>query len=311
VEIYLRHISTSYTVKTQGLISSSDSVELLILGNSHAAFGIDPGQFELYSYNLAQVNQSLYFDKRLTLKHLDKLKNLKFVIITLDFHSLYFSSQGSRDFWSYYENGIEYKNLAFLSKHLRIMGYGLKIGINLIRKDLSKKYKKIKAVDVEKGVNLTAPISKGWFSYEGTHRGLMTPANYKSRAEAFNNVTKESREKNEVIKDLEDFICILKEKNITPILVTIPCYGPYRVFLDRNTLRENELDILKLSRKHELNYWNYFDLPMSEADYYNCDHLNSKGAATFSKTLSLRVENLLEKRTPSALTHKEMKYSER
>jgi hypothetical protein len=293
VEIYLRQLPTAYTGKVEGLESSADSVELLILGNSHATFAVDPNQMDEYAYNLAQVNQSLYYDKRLTLKYLDKLPKLKFVIITVDFHSLYFSSQGPRDAWSYYGNGIEYQDgLSLLKKYSRIMGYTPKVAANLILKSVKKKYKTIKAIDVENGVNLNQPMSKGWIEYTGTHQSAMNESSYRERAQDFNELAKNSKEKTDVLKDLENFIQVLQSKNITPVLVTLPGYSPYCKMLDKKVLAQNELDLQTLSRKYDISYWNYLELPLEQNKFWNCDHLNSEGAEIFSKILNQRITDL-------------------
>jgi len=91
-DIWLRNKNSSYKQKYNGLIEAKDSVQVLFLGNSHATYGIDPMQFDnFYAYNLANVNQSIYFDKRLTLKAIKNgVINLKFVFISIDYHSLYF-----------------------------------------------------------------------------------------------------------------------------------------------------------------------------------------------------------------------------
>ena len=120
-EIYLRQIDTSYTEKEKGIIQNKNKIELLILGNSRATLGIDPNQFDVYAYNTANVAQPIYYDKRLTLKHLDNLSCLKYVFITLDMNSLNYSRMGSREIWSYYGNGIEYEDeMSFVSKNLHL-----------------------------------------------------------------------------------------------------------------------------------------------------------------------------------------------
>ena len=96
MEIYMRNLKSSYTLKIEALERNKDKVELLILGNSHAFSGVDPNELDLFTINLANANQSIYFDKRIVLKYIDKLTNLKFVLISVDFHSLNFSDQGIR-----------------------------------------------------------------------------------------------------------------------------------------------------------------------------------------------------------------------
>ncbi|MEO6538411.1 MAG: hypothetical protein ABIT07_02230 [Ferruginibacter sp.] len=300
LEIYLRQITTSYQVKENGLLSGIKNIELLITGNSHAAFGIDPAQFNLNAYTIAQVNQSLYFDKRLTLKHLDSLKALKFVFIILDFHSLYFSSQDYRDNLSYYAYGINYKNrVSNLAKISRLKGYPLKVASSYIKRDWSKKYTKIGAVDVEDGVDLNRSIIKGWYSYAGTDQYGMSSNYCETRANDFNLLVRVSKEKTAILKDLEDFIHQLMARNITPVLITTPSYEPYRKKLNKKFLGQNETDIRNLSLKFNLEYWNYFEAPLSENDFYDCDHLNYNGAIKFSKLLNQRLETTFKVSTHS------------
>ncbi|MBU3680521.1 MAG: hypothetical protein FGM16_01120 [Flavobacterium sp.] len=293
LEIFLRSIDTSYSEKKKGLVANDVKVELLILGNSHSTYGINPNAFDLYAYNMANVNQSLYFDKRITLKHLNQLPNLKYVLIGIDYHSLYFSDQKIRNIWSYYDYGIDYKNqLSFTSKNSRIKGYTLKVALTFIKRKYSGNYQKIKAIDVEDGVDLNQPIQKGWFSFVGTEKGLMNEKSYGSTANLFNYTVKNSTEKTEIISNLEDFIGILKKRNITPILVTTPCYEPYKKLLSKKYLDTNQADVKKLTEKYQIAYWNYFDLPLDQSCFHNCDHLNGKGAAIFSKMLNSRLKSI-------------------
>ena len=46
---------------------NKENIEMLIVGNSHAAYGIDANELNFEAHNIAQVSQSIYFDKRITL----------------------------------------------------------------------------------------------------------------------------------------------------------------------------------------------------------------------------------------------------
>lgn len=297
VEVYLRQINTSYSEKIKGLEHNAGNIEILFLGNSHTAYGIDPKQFDLNAYNAAQVSQSLYFDKRITLKYIDKLVNLKYVVIGLDYHSLYFSSQtSSRNIWSYYGYGIEYKNeVPFLSKISRLKGYTNRIALNLFEKDKSGKYDRIKALDVERGVNLNSPIQNGTFFLEGMDLKSMEEQHCLNRAGYFNAIVKESKEKNEIVSDLKDFIKQLRSKNIIPIFITVPCYDKYVSKLDQEHLFYNLKYIEKMTNELNVEYWDYINLKMKKNDFYNCDHLNKNGAITFSKILNNQLKSHFNK----------------
>jgi len=293
-EIYLRQIDTTYTEKESGIIQNQKKVEVLILGNSRATLGIDPNQFDLYTYNLANVAQPFYYDKRITLKHLDNLVNLKYVFITLDASSLGYSRMGSREVWSYYGNGIEYKDkMSFLSKHFYLKGYSVSIALRLFKNNLSDKYKTVKALDLDHEHQLDKPIVKGFFTYKSTNEQGMTAAHIFDRAGK--GLDKgDSPEKKEILADLEDFIKILQAKKVTPIILTMPCYEGYVKVLHKNTVKRMESDFQNLADKYNLEYWNYMNFPMERSDFHDCDHFNIKGAEKFSKVLNVRLNEKIK-----------------
>ena len=61
-ECYLRNKNTIYHEKEIGLVAGYEEIEVLILGNSHSHYGIDPNQISLDAYNMAMVGQSFYFE---------------------------------------------------------------------------------------------------------------------------------------------------------------------------------------------------------------------------------------------------------
>jgi hypothetical protein len=290
-ELYLRNINTLYSYKMNGALKNADSIQLLVLGNSHACYGVDPEKFDLYAYNLAQPNQSLYFDKRITLKHLDKLVNLRYVLISIDFHSLYFSSQGMRDQWSYYAYGIEYKNnITTASKLSCLLGYTPSVALSFLRKELLAGNAGHRLpVDLDKGGCVYQPKNNGWVYFVQTDSSEMRPDGYALRAGVFNNAVKNLKEKPEILSDLEDFIVRLQRNQITPILITPPSFRDFNNQLSRITRDQNKSDIFYLTQKYGIEYWDFMDMPLNMSNFYNCDHLNSVGAGRFSEALNSKL----------------------
>lgn len=292
-ELFLRKMDTSYKVKREQISSSGGEAEVLIVGNSHAA-RLDPREFSLNAFNLAQVNQSLYFDRRITTKYLDQFKKLKYVLISVDFHSLYFSDEGDRNIWSYYGYGINYKHsLPIPEKVSYLAGYKAKFLTEFVKRYLTGKYKVIRGLEVEEAADLSQPIVKGFVPYRDTSiNSMMSEAYMNERAGYFNDMVHTSGERREILADLEGFIADLKARNISPVLITMPCYAPYRGLLDKNVLQQNRTDILTLSEKYKIPYWDYFTMPLSPDCYLNCDHLNGKGSLIVSDSLSRDLERL-------------------
>ena len=300
LEVYLRKTQNVYEQKAQQLVENAAKINVLILGNSHANYGVDPSQFNLFAFNAAQLSQSIYFDKRITLKYINQLKKLKYVFISVDFHSLYFSSQDIRNDWSYYGYKIRYQNRqSVFIENCYLKGYTPKLAVVSVINFISqnKIYNKFNALDLEEGVDLEKYLEKGFFSYKYMPKKYKNSTDIESekRALKFKNIVQNSKENKEILNDLEDFIIKLQSKNIIPILFTSPCNASYVKFLDANIQKQNQKNINFLTNKYKIEYWNYLQLPLQQSDFHDCDHLNAVGAKKFSKILNNRLNSLSKK----------------
>lgn len=52
-DIYLRNKNTLYKEKFNGAIENSEHIKILVLGNSHANYGVDPRGFKKYAFNIS------------------------------------------------------------------------------------------------------------------------------------------------------------------------------------------------------------------------------------------------------------------
>jgi hypothetical protein len=290
-EFFLRQAPTSYKIKNAQLAADACNVQLLIVGNSHAAYGLDPRRFSLNAFNAASVNQSLYFDKRITLKYLDQLNNLKYVLISVDFHSLYFSDEGPRTTWSYYGYGINYKDsLPVAARYCYLYGYSAKLAVEFMKRSFERKYALIRSLDADYDLDLDHPYVKGYIGKVGGP--YLAEKDNRERAGFFNEIVSSSKERESVIADLEGFIDTLKQRNITPILITLPCFGPFEEFLDKKVLETNKNDIRAICDRWHLPYWDYFTMALDRDCFYNADHLNEKGAAILTMDVNRKIAAL-------------------
>jgi len=295
---YIRNKNSLYTEKLQGAIQDKEKIEIIILGNSHANYGVDPNAFDKYAYNLANVNQSIYFDKRILLSHLHEFKNLKYVLISADFHSLYFSSQGIRDVWSYYDTGVRYKNKNYLLEDISpsLFGYTPKIIGSLFKREIINQLSKENIVvdfPVQKGVNLKDTIKNGFIGFEGKDVVAFNENKFQERANIFNQKVEGSKEKLEIEDDLNGLIQILINRDIVPILFTTPTFVEYNKYLNTNFVNLNESDFDRISRKHNIPYWSFMNSKLFKTDdFYNGDHLNKKGALKFGEILNDSINNM-------------------
>ena len=281
-ELYMRSYKTQYDHKNEGVLAKLNDIELIVVGNSHALNDVNPQQFDLPAYNLAAGNQSLYFDKRIVLKYLDSLKSLKYVMITVDYHSLYFSSQGIRDIWSYYTYDIAYKDQSYVKESISYFWFGFtpRVTGSIMKEQL------LQYINRNNGEHQLGLVD-GWQPARGTILASFEEKQLQARANYFNGVVHDgSGEYEEIKKDLEDFIVELRAFDITPILVTSPISPQLHTLLNQEIVASNKEYIENLSMKYDLVYWNMAD-SISESTYYNNnDHLNVEGANKYSQMLN-------------------------
>lgn len=268
---FLRNKNTLYKEKLQGANQNKEKIVVIILGNSHANYGVDPNAFDIYTYNLANVNQSIYFDKRILLSHLDEFKNLKYVLISADFHSLYFSSQGIRGVWSYYDTGVRYKNKNYLLEELSpsLFGYTPKIILSLLKREVINELIMgdiVVDLPVQKGVNLNDTIKNGFIGFEGKDAVAFKENKFHERARTFNRKVEGSKEKFEIEKDLNGLLEILIKRGVTPILFTTPTFEDYNKYLNSKFLNSNQSDFGRISEKHKILYWNFMSSDLFKAE---------------------------------------------
>ena len=127
--------NTLYKEKYEGAKEVQDSIEIIILGTSRATYGVNPEAFGMYAYNLANLGQSLYFDKRITLSLLPEMPQLKYVFISIDYHSLAFSSQLIETTGRIMEMVLDIRIQSISGQYLpTLFGYTPKVAFSMLKK---------------------------------------------------------------------------------------------------------------------------------------------------------------------------------
>lgn len=297
-DIFLRNQNTLHKEKYEGAKEVVDSIEVLILGTSHAHYAVNPDIFDLYAYNLANLGQSIYFDKRITLSLLPKMKQLKYVFISIDYHSLAFSSQFDKDFWSYYGNGIKYKDVNYFYANLSptLFGYTPRVAYAMHKhRYLNIKEHGFDIIDfeVQNGVDIYQPAIKGYVGFDGRDTHNFNSDAYTVSSSWYTDVVEESNEKHEIVEDLEDFVQILLENDITPIIITPPVYSEYIAYLNPSYIDENIKTSIQIAEKYDIEYWDYLNLDyLTINDFYDMEHLNKTGALKFSTMLNDSINKM-------------------
>jgi DltD protein len=271
----LGKITNSYTLKRQQLESQANSIEVLVLGTSQSLHGINPSYFCLKGYNLGNSAQSLFYDTHITLKYLDKMSRLKYVIISISDYSIGFELFDTDEKWRDYFYAqcwdIKFPEIKSSDLHLysKILLYtpevSLGYAVQFFHVDLTKDY-----------------YPNGWarmttFSdindqtaYKLVHYTLFNPERC-----------------GEIKATLDTFLSALKKRNITPVFITPPVTSYYYKYVSAQKLDSMHTTVSSLCNKYGCSYFNYFtDKRFLLTDFADCDHLNSSGAEKFSKILN-------------------------
>jgi len=272
---------SQYKQKRDQLVANADSIEVLILGSSHAMDALDPNQFTLYAHNLAFGSQSVYFDRKLAEKYLPDLPRLKYVLLTLDYNSLYYDHEESRDFFYKYYYGINYKNRKFYKESV-LQSFFVYTPEQTLSLMTSRR---------------PIRLVKGWMNEAGRNDEAVTSVEKNElRVKGFNYTVKSWKGGDSVLNDLEALINLLQSHQITPVLITFPNYSLARSFLDTTVVELNRNVGNTLSQKYQIPYLDYFeDESFTVFDYFNCDHLNAQGAAKLSKKINAVIMDMESK----------------
>jgi len=282
LECALRGIPNDYSHKLDKLRSIHDEVELLILGDSHLYFGINPMFLSLNSFNNAHIAQTLDQDFALLKKNIGHLPQLKYVIIPLSINSLYTPSSRDDETWRYKNYAIYY---GLSSGNSKAIDYSELLSgrfqVNLKR--LAKFYflGKDEVYSDENG-------------FGKLYSGLASKNLEETAKKAVGRLNLVKEEKKAHIKEIEKLITLAFKNQVHVILLTTPVSSYYQNLIGIKSVK----DMVNLGKgldslHSNLTYLNFYnDTSLSNGDFYDADHLNGEGARKLSKLVNKELKEL-------------------
>lgn len=268
---------SSYATKKYFIEQQLDSIEILVLGSSQTFNGINPACFTQKTFNLANVSQTIYYDKRLTLEYLPKLPKLKTVFINIGYFSFFYQlfdiKESWRDYYYLQHFGIRYKELNpfLLNNYLAFSVYqpthSVKLALHKFEDETAKE------------------ILFNGYQPKYTQDEI-SDSSGKERVRVHNSESFANRKK-EIEADLEDFVKLLTCKNIEVVFLTTPVYLTYSKFCDKVVNKNNTGYIQSLCKKYSCQYLNFLeDKRFTKNDFFDNDHLKNNGAIKLSKIIN-------------------------
>ena len=279
-ELLLRKIPNDYTYKKKYLDNNSDKVEVLFLGNSHIHYGINPEYSKLNTFNAAHISQSLKYDNAIYEKYKMRFKELKYVVISMDYLSLSWKLENSIENWRiknyaiYYDmattkpiNKFEILNGKFSSNFLRLKYY------------LTGK-SDISCNNLGYGINY----------HSSQAQDLIITG--RDAAIRHTETTEAQTGENENIQAISHLIEASRKNNFKLLFITTPAYKSYTSSINKKQL-DNSLSFIQniVVNNSNVKFYNFLnDSSFIEKDFYDGDHLNEIG----SKKLTTKINYILD-----------------
>jgi len=277
-EVFYRTVPNNYTYKHEQ-ISKNKDIEVLVLGDSHTFYGINPEQLSLKAYNLSNVSQTIYFDKLLFEKHVNNLPNLKYLILSVEYTTLTQEDNTQEDIWRKYF----YKAQMDLEVPLIQWYNPKKYSLALTRK-FNNTWKTFK--DYREKGTLIGCDANGWGN---TYLATVNAIEMKRLAHVVAKKHEDGSMDFSVNSNrVQQIIDLCKSKNIEILLVNMPSVPEYVSLLKSEKWKKidsicNHLKTINtnVTRIDLLN-----DKQFTLKDFQDADHLNAEGAKKCSLTLN-------------------------
>ena len=277
LELFYRLTPNNYTEKHKNIQKAYPDTEILIFGNSHSFYGLNPDHFDKKAFNIANVSQTLLYDKLLLQKHVDNFKNLKYIILNVEYTSL---SQDDR------VPELEWRKYFYKSQMQLEAGTVSDFDIKKYSLALAPRFK------------LTVSAVKKYFS-EGTlvecsenGWGRLTGINKEyNNLQMGRNIVKKhedgSLDFTKNVQRLKDMIEICRQRDIKVILVNMPVTSYYAVNVNKEKLLKIFAECTMLAKYNNVEYINLFQgSGFTNSDFHDTDHLNEEGAEKCSRLVS-------------------------
>ncbi|MDQ3815847.1 MAG: hypothetical protein M3347_18215 [Armatimonadota bacterium] len=276
----LSSVENTYTFKKQLLESKSSDLQVLVLGSSHSYHGINPQRFSEKAFNMAMLSQDYYYDCQLLSAYLDRMPNLKLVLIEVSYFRLYNRLVDSPEYW----RAFYYKQFFNIPSNKLILNYDPRsfslFALYGNRDSLHFALRRFKVKQV-------APVNEcGWVPYPNQYvQRHLTMAGSQARVALHHSGMKE--ENFAVVEPLlESMLAKLQARHIKCALITPPVTHFYSDRVKPEKYRTMQTTVQRLSRRYGASYFNYmYDRRFRESDFGDYDHLRAEGAAKFSAIL--------------------------
>lgn len=287
VELFYRLVPNNYTVKNEYITQNKNDIEVLLFGNSHAFYALNPAHFSLNTFNFSNVSQSLYFDSLLLKSHLNNLPKLKCVVLCIEYNNLSQVDDSQEDVWRkyFYQN---YLNLDVPT----VSDFDLQNHLLFINQTPQKTKELIKRYFLEGSI--VDCDTNGWGTNFVHRNKYQTTEEVKKRALSHEDGSIDFSVNTSRINSI---IQELKKRDFKLVIVSLPQTRLYTSFLNQDKLKSifKTCQNFQSKNPNQVFYLNLFsDERFQKNDFADADHLNGKGSDKCSRIVNSYIEEILE-----------------
>jgi hypothetical protein len=285
LEVFYRQVPNNYSYKDQQLQKVAPDVQTLVMGDSHAFYGINPVYFKDPTFNLSNISQSLLTDELLLEKHIANLPALKTVFINISYFTLSAKDNALESNWRkyfYHHNmGITAPSISFWNPQRYSMALIQRFDKSM---DLVQKYHNNYTI-----INAT-PLGYG----------MQDASDIVKDKEAISIVIANKHEDNSLdfkhnTARLQRIIALCEKYEVAIVLLEMPVYPAYYNLLDTEKKEKIKFNLNNLSRVNDNVF--YLDLSINplfeEPDLRDADHLTNSGAKKCSEYLNTYLKDVV------------------
>ena len=285
LEVFYRQVPNNYSYKDQQLQKVAADIQTLVMGDSHAFYGVNPEYFKDPTFNLSNISQSLITDELLLEKHIANLPALKTVFVNISYFTLSAKDNALESNWRkyfYHHNmGITAPSISFWNPQRYSMALIQRFDKSM---DLVQKYHNNYTI-----VNAT-PLGYG----------MQDASDIVKDKEAISIVIANKHEDNSLdfkhnTARLQRIIALCKKYEVAVVLLEMPVYPAYYNLLDTEKKEKIKSNLNNLSGVDDTVF--YLDLSTNplfeEPDLRDADHLTNSGAKKCSEYLNTYLKDIV------------------
>lgn len=269
-------------------MSHLNDINVLLMGNSHIANGLIPDSIGCGVFNTAISGRPFYYDTELVKQYIGKMRNIKTVIMPLDYFSFYMGRErrNPRNPRKIISNQMDDTYRCMYYKYMNVpadIWYWSEIinsKLNYMHRFLETPKKESLCDSLGYSILKLSKRDENW-----EYRGLPLLID--------SSLPKNIMDYNFLYEEYSTIAKITQQKNVRLILVGTPLYKTYHEDMNKDVVKEVHDFAAKLKKEFpNVEYYDFsFDNRFVPEDFNDASHMSELGAAKFSKIMKIIIEN--------------------